>query len=80
MSACTSPGPNAVELVLANGASIRMILTVRGVVGELRRGGACLTRARFLNFAAAGRWIDAELRVAVIAEHSTKRHINEDAA
>jgi len=64
MTARTSSPPRALEFDLADGSCIRMSVTSMGVVGELWRDGACLTQARFLNFAAAGQWVDAELRLA----------------
>lgn len=64
MTVRTSSPPRALEFELANGDCIRMTLMPFAIVGELSRNGVRLTQARFPTFAAAGKWIDAELRVA----------------
>ena len=64
MTARTSSSPGLLEFELANGDCVRLTLVSTGVVGEFWRNGSCLMQARFLNFAAAGRWIDAEVRLA----------------
>ena len=71
MTARSSSSPGSLEFELADGACIRMTLTPFAVVGELTRNGVRVTLARFPNFAAAGRWIDAELRLAAFADEKS---------